>query len=48
MTNDHGQGIAIHLMYAPIYDKISHRAECDQKVHAKKGEIMVEQEIKAV
>jgi hypothetical protein len=32
----------------PIYDKIAHGAECDQKVHAKKGEIMVEQKVKAV
>ena len=44
LTDDQrGQRIEIHLVYAPIYDKISHDAEYDQKVQAKIEEVMVEQ-----
>ncbi|MGA9494296.1 MAG: hypothetical protein WBV41_00470, partial [Terriglobales bacterium] len=34
-------------MYAPIYDKITYDAECDQKVHGKKKDVMVEYKVKA-
>src|SRR5579863_8768832 len=48
LTSDQrGQRIEIHFVYAPIYDKVSHQAECDQKVHAEQKEAMVEQKIKA-
>ena len=48
LTSDQrGQRIAIHLVYAPIYDEIPRDAECDQKVQANKEEVMVEQKVKA-
>jgi hypothetical protein len=48
LTSDQrGQHIAVYLVYAPIYDKISHDAEHDQKVQANVEEVMVEQKIKA-
>jgi hypothetical protein len=48
LTSDQrGQRKAIHLVYAPIYDEISHDAEYHQKVQANIEEVMVEQKTKA-